>query len=108
MELRMEKVRFVGTFNITRPDCWTGAFKGKGAFNTKVTEIVTLNGTEFTNGDIVFVLHNPGIRPKIYIALFPAQLPGEISFSYYPDANKKIFFYSSLQYMKCQNICNVW
>lgn len=47
------------TFNldITRLNCWEGAFTGKGMeYSTEVPQIITANGTYSENGDIVFVL----------------------------------------------------
>ena len=46
------------------------------------------------------------VRPKENITLFPVRRQGENYFGCHPAANKKIFFYFSLQYMKCHNTCN--
>ena len=62
MEIKLENMPFTFNFDITRVNCWKGAFKGKGTMVTKVPQKVTIEGTLFDGGDAVFVFthHNKG------------------------------------------------
>ena len=55
MDIMLEKMPFSFTFDITRVNCWKGAFKGMGTMVTKVPQTVTIEGTLFDSGDAVFV-----------------------------------------------------
>ena len=60
MVLTIEKYRYDADFNIQRMNCWEGAFVGDGVLKTDVSQKVSIQGTLYQNGEIVFVFthHN--------------------------------------------------